>query len=94
MIFNSIEYALFLPIVFLIYWAIGYARINDLLKLRLQNAFVVVASYIFYAWWDWRFLGLLVGMSLFAWICGKMVASTAEGLGGGKTGYSQVRFGS
>ena len=52
MLFNSLEFALFLPIVFLIYWAIGYAHINDRLKLRLQNAFVVIASYVFYGWWE------------------------------------------
>lgn len=85
MLFNSIEYLYFLPIVFLIYWAIGYMRINDSLKLRLQNAFVVIASYVFYAYWDWRFLGLLFGMSLFAWTCGKMVAKSSECPGGGKT---------
>ena len=86
MIFNSIEYLFFLPIAFLIYWAIGYARINESLKLRLQNAFVVIASYFFYGWWDWRFLGLLFGMSLFSWISGQMIAERqnhAEGLGGG-----------
>ena len=61
MLFNSIEFAFFLPLVFLIYWAIGYAHINDRLKLRLQNAFVVIASYVFYGWWDWRFR--LVGLA-------------------------------
>ena len=45
MLFNSIEYLFFLPVVFLIYWAIGYARMNDSLKLRMQNAFVVIASF-------------------------------------------------
>lgn len=64
MLFNSLEYAVFLPIVFLLYWVIGYARINDSLKLRMQNAFVVVASYIFYGWWDWRFLLLIAFTSL------------------------------
>ena len=64
MLFNSLEFALFLPIVFIIYWAIGYAHINDRLKLRLQNAFVLVASYVFYGWWDWRFL-LLIAFTSF-----------------------------
>ena len=49
MLFNSLEFAFFLPLVFLIYWAIGYAKIGDTLKLRLQNAFVVIASYVFMA---------------------------------------------
>lgn len=73
MVFNSFEYALFLPIVFLIYWAIGYARINDSLKLRMQNAFVVVASYVFYGWWDWRFLILIAFTSLCSYASGLMI---------------------
>ena len=70
MLFNSFEYLLFLPIVFAVYWAIGYARINDSLKLRLQNAFVVIASYFFYGWWDWRFLLLIVFTSLCSYASG------------------------
>ncbi len=73
MLFNSIEFALFLPIVFLIYWAIGYAHINDQLKLRLQNAFVVIASYIFYGWWDWRFLLLIAFTSFCSWGSGLLI---------------------
>lgn len=53
MLFNSIEFAVFLPIVFIVYWLIlNYS-------LRLQNVFIVVVSYIFYGWWDWRFLALI-----------------------------------
>ena len=73
MLFNSIEFAIFLPIVFLIYWAIGYARINDLLKLRMQNAFVLVASYVFYGWWDWRFLLLIAFTSFCSWGSGLLI---------------------
>ena len=76
MLFNSIEFLLFLPIVFLIYWAIGYARINDSLKLRLQNAFVVVASYVFYGWWDWRFLILIAITSFCSWGSGLLIDRT------------------
>lgn len=53
MLFNSIEFAIFLPVVFLIYWFV----VNR--NLRLQNAFLLVASYFFYGWWDWRFLSLI-----------------------------------
>jgi D-alanyl-lipoteichoic acid acyltransferase DltB (MBOAT superfamily) len=56
MLFNSIEFAVFLPVVFLIYWFITNKN------LKLQNAFVVVSSYVFYGWWDWRFL-ILIFMS-------------------------------
>lgn len=87
MLFNSIEYLFFLPIVFLIYWAIGYARIKNSLKLLLQNAFVVIASYVFYGWWDWRFLLLIAFTSFCSWGSGLLIAKCAEkdteGLRGG-----------
>jgi len=73
MLFNSLEFAFFLPLVFLIYWAIGYARIGDTLKLRLQNAFVVLASYVFYGWWDWRFLLLIAFTSFCSWGSGLLI---------------------
>lgn len=53
MLFNSLEFAIFLPIVFIIYWFVVNCN------LKLQNLFVVVASYVFYGWWDWRFLSLI-----------------------------------
>ena len=77
MLFNSSEFLVFLPIVFGIYWML---RRN----VKWQNAILLLASYVFYAWWDWRFLGLLVGMSLFAWICGKMCSKSAEWFRGGQ----------
>lgn len=52
MLFNSIEFLIFLPIVFVLYWFVFK-------KLRWQNLLVVVASYIFYGWWDYRFLFLI-----------------------------------
>ena len=74
MLFNSIEFAFFLPLVFLIYWAIGYVKISDTLKLRLQNIFVLVASYVFYGWWDWRFLILIAVTSFCSWGSGLLIA--------------------
>lgn len=53
MLFNSIDFAIFLPIVFILYWFLASS------KLKLQNFLVVVSSYIFYAWWDWKFLSLI-----------------------------------
>ena len=53
MLFNSIDFAIFLPIVFFLYWFVANK------KLRIQNFLVVVSSYIFYGWWDWRFLSLI-----------------------------------
>ena len=58
MLFNSVEFAIFFPLVFAIYWLIG--RRN----LTLQNLFVLLASYTFYAFWDWRFLGLIIFSTL------------------------------
>ena len=77
MLFNSIEFLIFLPIVFGIYWLMRK-------KIKWQNIFLLLASYVFYAWWDWRFLGLLLSMSLFAWICGKMIANNNEEPRGGQ----------
>ena len=51
--FNSLEFLLFLPIVFVLYWHLLGNRY------KLQNLFVVIASYVFYGWWDWRFLVLI-----------------------------------
>lgn len=78
MLFNSIEFAFFLPLVFLIYWAIGYAKIGDTLKLRLQNAFVVIASYVFYGWWDWRFLLLIAFTSFCSWGSGLFIGKATS----------------
>ncbi len=58
MLFNSLEFAIFLPLVFLLYWFVFNRR------LQLQNAFLVLASYFFYGWWDWRFLFLIFFSSL------------------------------
>lgn len=54
MSFNSIEFAIFLPIVFLIYWY-AFKKYT-----RLQNIFLLGVSYLFYGWWDWRFLSLII----------------------------------
>lgn len=54
MLFNSIDFAIFLPIVFLLYWFVTDKN------LKLQNLLIVIASYVFYGWWDWRFLSLII----------------------------------
>jgi D-alanyl-lipoteichoic acid acyltransferase DltB (MBOAT superfamily) len=60
MLFNSIDFAIFMPIVFLIYWALGYCRGRIFSTPMIQNLFLLAASYFFYAWWDWRFLSLIL----------------------------------
>jgi alginate O-acetyltransferase complex protein AlgI len=72
MLFNSIEFALFLPIVFFLYWFV----VNR--NLQLQNLLIVVSSFIFYGWWDWRFLSLLVLSSVVDFMAGVMLGKTAE----------------
>ena len=63
MLFNSITFAIFLPIVFLLYWFVfDYAMRGCKHQLLWQNLLIVVASYIFYGWWDWRFL-VLIGIT-------------------------------
>ncbi|GGW60319.1 D-alanyl-lipoteichoic acid acyltransferase DltB (MBOAT superfamily) [Winogradskyella epiphytica] len=58
MLFNSIDFAIFLPVVFIIYWFV----VNK--NLKLQNFFIVISSYVFYGWWDWRFLSLILFSTL------------------------------
>ncbi len=72
MLFNSLEFAIFLPIAFLLYWFV-FNR-----KVRWQNFFVVVASYIFYGWWDWRFLFLIAFTSFCSWGSGLLIHKYRE----------------
>lgn len=72
MVFNSLEFALFLPIVFFLYWFV-FNR-----KLKLQNLFIVAVSYIFYGWWDWRFLFLIAFTSLCSWGSGLLIVKHWE----------------
>lgn len=63
MSFTSLSFLVFLPIVFAIYWALQR-------RLAWQNMFLLVASYVFYGWWDWRFLLLIFITSLSSYVCG------------------------
>ena len=54
MTFQSLEYLVFLPVVFILYWTVCRS------SRTLQNGLIVAASLVFYGWWDWRFLGLLL----------------------------------
>ena len=58
--FDTYTYALFLPLVFFIYWGLRN-------RIKLQNLFLLVASYVFYGWWDWHMLGLIVLTTLSTW---------------------------
>ncbi|MFY0608688.1 MAG: MBOAT family protein, partial [Cyclobacteriaceae bacterium] len=65
MLFNTIDFAVFLPIVFVLYWLVTQHH------LRLQNFLIVVASYVFYGWWDWKFLSLIVFSTLVDYTIGR-----------------------
>ncbi len=73
MLFNSIAFLLFLPIVFGIYWCICYPKEEGKIahgRIWAQNLFIVLASYLFYGWWDWRFLLLMTFTSVWAFASG------------------------
>ncbi len=69
MIFNSLEFLLFLPTVFVLYWFVFKP-----LGRWWQNLFIVAASYVFYGWWDIRFLGLIALTTLCSYLSGIMIA--------------------
>lgn len=71
MSFNSIAFAFFLPIVFLIYWRC--AR-----RVRLRNLFIIAASYLFYGWWDWRFLLLIAFTTACSYGAGLLLDKTSR----------------
>lgn len=64
MLFNSLDFAIFLPIVFIIYWFLVSK------SLRLQNLLIVLSSYLFYGWWDWRFLFLILFSTVVDYVIG------------------------
>lgn len=72
MFFNSIDFALFLPVVFLAYWFLTPKN------LRVQNLLLLAASYFFYAFWDYRFLFLLVFSTLLDYYSGLKIHSAKE----------------
>ena len=70
MLFNTIDFAIFMPIVFLLYWFVFKKNF------RVQNLFLLFASYSFYACWDWRFLGLIFFSSLIDYLVGRFLVRT------------------
>jgi len=64
MLFNSIDFAIFLPIVFFLYWFVMKSN------LKLQNALILFSSYVFYGWWDWRFLSLVIYSTIVDFVIG------------------------
>jgi alginate O-acetyltransferase complex protein AlgI len=64
MLFNTVSFAIFLPLVFLLYWAWANKDV------RTRNIAIIFASYVFYGWWDWRFLGLIAASSAIDFLVG------------------------
>ena len=77
MLFNSIDFSIFLPIVFILYWFVFNKNF------KLQNILIIFASYVFYGWWDWRFLSLIIFSTIVDYLVG---------LGLSKQGKKAVTF--
>ena len=73
MLFNSLDFSIFLPVVFLLYWFVFNKSI------RIQNFFIVAASFTFYGWWDWRFLFLLLFSCLLDYTMGRLLLKEENG---------------
>ncbi|WP_196895668.1 MBOAT family O-acyltransferase [Aureivirga marina] len=69
MLFNSIDFAIFLPIFFILYWFVTNKN------LKYQNFLILIASYIFYGWWDWRFLSLIIFSTIIDYTIGLRLKS-------------------
>ena len=78
MLFTSQTFLGFLAIVFVLHWFVcGRAK-------RLQNSLLIIASYIFYGWFDWRFCGLLALSTISAYVCGGRIGEGGEPKKSGK----------
>ena len=81
MLFNSLVFCAFLPLAFAGYWLIYCPRGGQSVsprRLWLQNFFIVVASYVFYGWWDWRFLLLITLTAVWSWASGLLLARLSD----------------
>ncbi len=67
MFFDTLIYLVFLSLVVGVYWRLSW---------RSQNAFLLVASYVFYGWWDWRFLGLIFVSTVVDFVCAHVIESS------------------
>ncbi len=70
MVFNSVTFLLFFILFFFVYWFVANS------KLRAQNILILLASYIFYGWWDWRFVFLLILSTIIDYVFGLAIAQT------------------
>jgi D-alanyl-lipoteichoic acid acyltransferase DltB (MBOAT superfamily) len=75
LIFNSLQFAAFFALVWALVWLAG--RVGE--GIRLRNACILVASYVFYAAWDWRFLGLIWISTVVDYVCAIAIARAGRG---------------
>ena len=68
MLFTSFQFVLFLPIVFFLYWLV-FNRTNT----KISNLFLIVASYVFYGWWNWKICFLLFGVTVVTYFAGNLM---------------------
>jgi alginate O-acetyltransferase complex protein AlgI len=74
MLFNSIDFAIFLPVVFILYWFVAQKN------LKIQNALIIFTSYVFYGWWDWRFLSLILFSTIVDYTVGQKLKTEEKDL--------------
>ncbi len=72
MLFNSLDFAVFFPVVFILYWFVVQRN------LKLQNLFVLASGFVFYGWWDWRFLALLFSSCVLNYVFGRLLSARNE----------------
>ncbi|MEH6535811.1 MAG: MBOAT family O-acyltransferase [Psychroserpens sp.] len=72
MLFNSLDFAVFLPIVFVLYWFVTQRN------LKIQNILILVSSYVFYGWWDYRFLALITFSTVIDYLIGLQLAKSED----------------
>ena len=72
MLFNSLEFLIFLPIIFLLYWFVFQKN------LKVQNLLLLISSYVFYGWWDWRFLSLIFLSTIVDYFIGLKIYDSSD----------------
>ena len=72
MLFNSLEFLIFLPTVFCLYWFVFQKN------LRAQNLLLLISSYVFYGWWDWRFLSLIFLSTIVDYFVGLKIYNSSD----------------
>ena len=72
MLFNSLEFLVFFPIVFCLYWFVFQKN------LKVQNLLLLISSYVFYGWWDWRFLSLIFLSTIVDYIVGLKIYNSSD----------------